>query len=102
MHRWLRVRRLPLGGRHQYQIQAAAKAKGLESLVAALQSLLARHQELPRIVGLDPRIALVLEESQVSTTLREANDDLEAVSKAGALQAVYVTDTKGLTIAASN
>lgn len=81
------------------QAQRAAATQALVSFSATVQALLVRHEVLPRILALDPRIVAALESS---AAIDEANRHLEAVAVEGGLMAAYLIDADGLAIAASN
>jgi diguanylate cyclase (GGDEF)-like protein/PAS domain S-box-containing protein len=80
----------------------ALASEGVSSFSLALGSLLERHEALPRVLALDPRVQSVLSRPKDPLTRDTANRFLETVARTGDLLAVYVIDRQGLTIAASN
>ena len=82
--------------------QLAIASQGLVSFSSALSSLLERHESLPRIVAIDPRVADVLARADAPASRAAANAYLEAIAQRGGLLAAFVIDRSGLTLASSN
>jgi len=84
------------------RFEMATAAQSQASFSATLNSLLARHESLPRVLALEQRVAAVLGAPQSGDARATANRFLEQVAERGRLLAVYVIDRDGRTIAASN
>lgn len=68
----------------------------------SLESLLARNASLPRIIALEDRLKNVLRHPDAPLARRQANDYLLEVRKDANINAAYLMDRHGLTLAASN
>lgn len=68
----------------------------------SLESLLARNESLPRIVAVESRLKALLLHPDSDSARRAANDYLLDVKKGADLNATYLLDRHGLTLAASN
>lgn len=68
----------------------------------SLESLLARNASLPRIIALEERLKNVLRHPDSPAARRQANDYLLEVRKDANINAAYLMDRQGLTLAASN
>ncbi|MCM5681803.1 diguanylate cyclase [Schlegelella sp. S2-27] len=84
------------------QAQAESASHGLRSFTSTLTSLLARHESLPRILALDPRVVAVLREPGEQASRTAANLFLQEVAARGEIMATYVIDPTGHTLASSN
>ena len=81
--------------------QVEAASAGLSALSTSVSSLLGRHESLPRILAMDPRVVAVLDHPDAATA-RAANIYLENVAAKGGLLAAYVIDANALTVSSSN
>ena len=68
----------------------------------SLESLLSRNVSLPRIIALEERLKHLLRHPDQASARREANDYLLEVRKDADINAAYLMDRHGLTLAASN
>ncbi|HEY0817654.1 MAG TPA: diguanylate cyclase [Rhizobacter sp.] len=82
--------------------QAAAASRSLATVSAALDAVLARHESLPRMLALDPRLAAALATPRDASTIEATNAYLAEIALRGDLLAAFLIDAKGNTIAASN
>ncbi|MCW5657807.1 MAG: sensor histidine kinase [Burkholderiaceae bacterium] len=82
--------------------EIAAGSGRLEVLAAALHTELSRHEALPGVLGMDPRLAAALTQAGVAQHLERANQYLRHVQAQSGAEAVYLIDRTGLTIASSN
>ena len=82
--------------------QAAAASRNLAAVSAAISSVLVRHEALPRMLALDPRLAAALAAPRSTTVVEATNAYLAEIAKRGDLLAAFLIDGKGNTIAASN
>ncbi|MBC5784826.1 sensor histidine kinase [Ramlibacter sp. USB13] len=91
-----------LGERAALRSVRAASAHRLDLYAASLRSELSRYEYLPPVLALNQDVIRLLRTPR-STTLREqVNRYLETVGEHAGASAVYVMDTAGLTLAASN
>ncbi|MDR0577191.1 MAG: GHKL domain-containing protein [Candidatus Accumulibacter sp.] len=67
-----------------------------------LESLLARNASLPRVITMEGRLKDLLKNPEEERARSEANDYLMNVANSADLNATYLMDRKGLTLAASN
>jgi diguanylate cyclase (GGDEF)-like protein/PAS domain S-box-containing protein len=82
--------------------QMSAASRSLAPVSAALGSLLTRHESLPRMLALDPRVAGVVGAAHSRPAIEAANAYLAQIAASGNLLAAFVTDARGTTLAASN
>jgi two-component system C4-dicarboxylate transport sensor histidine kinase DctB len=68
----------------------------------SLDSLLTRNESLPRIIAMEDRLKDLLRDPSDPARLDAANDYLLKVKNSAGLNAVYLMDRDGLTLAASN
>jgi two-component system C4-dicarboxylate transport sensor histidine kinase DctB len=68
----------------------------------SLDTLLSRNESLPRILALEDRLKDLLREPANSARLEAANNYLLEIKNRGGLNAVFLMDRDGLTLAASN
>lgn len=68
----------------------------------SLESLLARNESLPRIIAVESRLKALLLQPNTASAQRQANDYLLDVKNGADLNAAYLLDKNGLTLAASN
>lgn len=68
----------------------------------SLDSLLTRNESLPRIIAMEDRLKELLREPSDPARLDAANDYLLKVKDGAGLNAVFLMDKDGLTLAASN
>ncbi|MBX3621879.1 MAG: sensor histidine kinase [Rhizobacter sp.] len=87
--------------RIQIEEQQRTGAKRLEFFTLTLDAVLTRHEVLPGVLGLEARLAAVLD-APGPDTRRDANDFLQAAAGIAQVGAAYVMDDTGLTLAASN
>lgn len=77
-------------------------AHRLDIYAASLQSEMSRFDYLPSIVALNPAVAGLMVRSGDRDLQGRANRYLETVSAQAKASAIYVMDTRGITLAASN
>jgi diguanylate cyclase (GGDEF)-like protein/PAS domain S-box-containing protein len=82
--------------------QMSAASRSLAPVSAALGSLLTRHESLPRMLALDPRVAGAVGDARSQPAIDAANAYLAQIAASGQLLAAFVTDARGTTLAASN
>ncbi|MCR5882320.1 diguanylate cyclase [Rhizobacter sp. J219] len=82
--------------------QMAQTSRSLASVSAALGSMLGRHESLPRMLALDPRLARAVNEPADAHAIAEANAYLAEIARSGQLLAAFLIDVRGTAIAASN
>ncbi|WOB05906.1 diguanylate cyclase domain-containing protein [Piscinibacter gummiphilus] len=82
--------------------QMAASSHSLASVSAALGSMLVRHEALPRMLALDPRLGRALAEPANAAAISETNAYLAGIAQRGNLLAAFLTDAHGTALAASN
>ena len=90
------------GFTRQADLQIATADQGLTDFKTALSALLARHESLPKIMALDPRLLNLLHRPGDKRSIADANAYLSSVNDRGGLLAAYVIDRDGLTLASSN
>lgn len=81
--------------------QQRAAAQRLDFAAQSLESLLHRNEALPALLALDDGAARALRDPGTAP-LRAANDFLGRAARLADVEAAYLMDTRGLTIAASN
>src|SRR5688572_10501536 len=69
---------------------------------ATIRQTIDRFSYLPQVLSLDPRIASLLSAPTDAAKVAEVNLLLESITVKAGAAALYVLDTKGLTLAASN
>lgn len=74
----------------------------LDIYAAGLQSELSRYDYLPPVIALNQDVVDLLKKPGDAPLMRDANKYLETVAAESRASAVYVMDTRGLTLAASN
>ncbi|MEP5154587.1 ATP-binding protein [Planktotalea sp.] len=79
------------------ELQAASNRMG--SYLRSLNETLLRHQHLPFLLARDPRYSDDLNPSDVRT---DTNERLKVMATQAQLEAIYLMDTNGLVLAASN
>jgi two-component system C4-dicarboxylate transport sensor histidine kinase DctB len=67
-----------------------------------LESLLARNTSLPRVIAVEERLKTLLKNPEDERARKEANRYLTNIANSAGLNATYLMDWKGLTLAASN
>ncbi len=82
--------------------QVASAERNLSSVSATLNSLLGRHESLPRMLALDPRLSAAVADPLAPATLAATNAYLAEIVRRGDLLAAFLIDANGKTIAASN
>jgi two-component system C4-dicarboxylate transport sensor histidine kinase DctB len=86
--------------------EKASAARRLAFYAGALDAELARIESLPGMVAMDPRVAAALEPRAPSgaraAALQTANEYLATASQRIQVEAVYLMDRDGLTVASSN
>lgn len=80
----------------------SAGAHRLDLYAASLQSELSRYEYLPPVLALNQDVVRLLREPRSAALQAEVNRYLETVVQHAGASAVYVMDTSGLTLAASN
>lgn len=81
--------------------ESRAAAQRLEFIVLSLQALITRNEALPGLIGLEARLAALLESDQPAARAA-ANEYLERVAQNARISAAYLLNDQGLTLAASN
>ncbi|MBL0726640.1 diguanylate cyclase domain-containing protein [Piscinibacter sp. HJYY11] len=81
--------------------QIAAASQSLRSVSAALGAVLGRHEALPRMLALDPRLSQALA-APTHAAIGEANAYLAEIARSGNLMAAFLIDGRGTALAASN
>lgn len=82
--------------------QQHANAQRLSFYAASFESLVTKHEYLPRLVGLERDVIAALEHPGDAARAAAANAYLEAVQGRTGLAAIYVMDMTGHTLASSN
>lgn len=77
-------------------------ARRLDIYAASLQSEMSRYDYLPSVVSLSPSVAGLLLQPGNRELQARANRHLETVNALAKASAIYVMDTRGITLAASN
>ncbi|MDR1935213.1 MAG: GHKL domain-containing protein [Candidatus Accumulibacter sp.] len=81
---------------------AQESRRHLEFYRLSLDSLLSRNESLPRILAMEKRLEELLRDPSDRARLDAANAYLREVKNRAGLDAVFLTDKDGLTLAASN
>jgi two-component system C4-dicarboxylate transport sensor histidine kinase DctB len=81
---------------------AGQNRQTLDLYVANLLGTLHRYEVLPQILGELPALRTALEAPHISTNLVAANQLLKEVSAQAGVEVMYLMDTRGKTLAASN
>lgn len=87
--------------RSQLGAQRLAAERRLESYALNLDALLSRNEALPAVLALEPRLAALLDDRR-AIARDAANRYLQDVAAAAKVNAAYLIDDQGLTLAASN
>jgi diguanylate cyclase (GGDEF)-like protein len=82
--------------------QVNAATGHVSSFAAALNSLLSRHESLPKVLALEDTLVDLLRHPQDPAARAAANGYLESVAEAGGVLIAYLIDANGITLAASN
>jgi two-component system C4-dicarboxylate transport sensor histidine kinase DctB len=91
-----------LGGRFAAGVAHDAGLRQMQIITLDLESILERYETLPFALSFQQEAAQALDSPQSSATISQLNATLKAVQQQAKVAAVYLMDTKGLTIAASN
>lgn len=91
-----------LGERAALRSVRAASAHRLDLYAASLQSELSRYEYLPPVLALNQDVIRLLRRPATPGLRDSINGYLETVARHSGASAVYVMDTSGLTLAASN
>lgn len=91
-----------LGERAAVRSLRAGNTHRLDLYAATLQSELSRYEYLPPVLALNQHVIDMLRGPASTALRREVNQYLETVGARAGVSAVYVMDTQGLTLAASN
>lgn len=91
-----------LGERTALKSVRAASAHRLDLYAASLQSELSRYEYLPPVLALNQDVIRLLRRPATPGLRDDINRYLETVGQHSGASAVYVMDTSGLTLAASN
>jgi two-component system C4-dicarboxylate transport sensor histidine kinase DctB len=86
---------------NRLQEQQRAAAKRLEFFTLTLDAVLTRHEVLPGVLGLEGKLAAVLDAPEPAAR-DAANAFLQAAAGIAQVSAAYLMDDSGLTLAASN
>jgi two-component system C4-dicarboxylate transport sensor histidine kinase DctB len=74
----------------------------LELYAAALESELAKYEYLPDLLTLERDVILLLKNPTDSNLMHAVNERLEGINRATHTAVLYITDDKGIALAASN
>jgi two-component system C4-dicarboxylate transport sensor histidine kinase DctB len=88
--RWLRAEEI------------AAATRRLGFYAGALEAELARVEALPALIALDPRLGAALQPQAPAAAVAEANTLLAEASRRSGVEAVFLMNRQGLTLASSN
>ena len=91
-----------LGERAALRTVRAGSTHRLDLYAASLQSELSRYEYLPPVLALNQDVIRLLRGPASAALRSQVNDYLETVGARAGASAVYVMDTSGLTLAASN
>lgn len=82
--------------------ESDAAARRLGFYAGALEAELARVEALPGLIALDPRLEAALQPQAPEASLADANTLLAEASQRSGVEAVFLMDSRGLTLASSN
>jgi two-component system C4-dicarboxylate transport sensor histidine kinase DctB len=82
--------------------QAAQGTRQLQLIAPELESALAKYETLPYALGFQPDMARVLAEPNDKAALARANHAMQAIARQARVEAIYLMDRSGTTLAASN
>jgi two-component system C4-dicarboxylate transport sensor histidine kinase DctB len=82
--------------------ESDAAARRLGFYAGALEAELARVEALPALIALDPRLGAALQPQAPAAAVAEANTVLAEASRRSGVEAVFLMDRQGLTLASSN
>ncbi len=96
-----------LFARHLWQEAAMEEARQTgetraEIVAETLRNAVTQNQHWPLVMALDPDVARALEVPNAPSAINALNQKLEVIEKSGSPAALYVMDSSGETIAASN
>ena len=86
----------------QLDLLAQQSRHHVEFYRMSLQSLLARNESLPRVIAMEERLLALLANPEDRKAQDAANNYLLDVQHGAGINAVYLMDSNGLTLAASN
>jgi two-component system C4-dicarboxylate transport sensor histidine kinase DctB len=87
---------------HQFDLLALQSRHHVEFFRMSLQSLLSRNESLPRVIAMEERLLALLANPSDMKAQDAVNNYLLDVQHGAGINAVYLMDRNGLTLAASN